>query len=100
MILMNISELNIGMKSVNVKGKILEVLEPRKVASRFGNKLNLVSTAVLSDKSGKIYLNLWNDQIEMVKLNDIVTVENGYITEYCGVKQINTGKQGTLKVKP
>ena len=96
---MNISELNVGMKSVNVKGKILELSEAREVMSRFSNRLNRVATAVLSDDSGKINLTLWNDQIDMVKPNDAVAVENGYVTEFRGIKQLNVGKYGTLKVE-
>jgi replication factor A1 len=96
---LKISELNVGMKSVSATGKILEVSEPREVMSRFSNRLNRVATAVLSDDSGKIDLTLWNDQIEMVKLEDTATVENGYVTEFRGVKQLNVGRYGTLKVE-
>ena len=95
---MNISELNVGMKSVNIKGKILELSDPREVMSRFSSRLNRVATAVLSDDSGKINLTLWNDQIDTVKPNDTVAVENGYVTEFREVKQLNVGKFGTLKV--
>lgn len=95
---MKISELNVGMKSVSATGKILEVSEPREVMSRFSNRLNRVATAVISDDSGKIDLTLWNDQIEMVKPEDTATVENGYVTEFREVKQLNVGRYGTLKV--
>ncbi len=96
---MNISDLNAGMRSVNVKGKILEVSEPRQVISRFSNELTRVATAVLSDESGKINLTLWDNQIDMVKPNAAITIENGYVKEFRGEKQLNIGRYGTLKVE-
>jgi replication factor A1 len=96
---LKISELDVGMKSVNIKGKIVELSEPREVMSRFSNKLYRVVTAVLSDDSGKINLTLWNEQIDAVKPEATVTVENGYVTEFRGVKQLNVGKYGKLNVE-
>lgn len=95
---MKISDLSVGMKSVYVKGKVVEVSDPREVMSRFSNRINRVATAVIADESGKINLTLWNDQIGSVKVEDTVQVENGYVTEFRGIKQLNVGKYGTLHV--
>ena len=95
---MKISELYSGMKTVSVQAKVLEISKPREVASRFGGRINRVATAVISDESGKINLALWNQQIESVAVNDTIQVENGYVTEFRGVKQLNVGRYGTLRV--
>jgi len=57
-----------------------------------------VATAVIDDVGGKINLALWNQQIESVAVNDTVEVENGYVTEFRGTKQLGTGRYGTFKV--
>jgi len=41
---------------------------------------------------------LWNEQIEQVKLDDNVRIENGYIRSFRGEIQLNVGKYGTLTV--
>jgi len=95
---LKISDLAVGMRSVNVKGKIVEISEPREVFSRFTNRLNRVATAVIEDESGRINLSLWNEQIEKVKVNDTVQISNGYVTEFRGIKHLNIGRYGTLEI--
>ncbi|OYT55747.1 MAG: DNA-binding protein [Candidatus Hecatellales archaeon ex4484_218] len=95
---MKIAELNVGMRSVSVTAKIVEISEPKEVFSRFSNRLNRVATAIIADESGKINLSLWNEQIDKVKVNDTIQINNGYVTEFRGVKHLNVGKYGTLEV--
>ena len=87
------------MKRVNVKGTVTEKSDPREVTSRFKDQTYRVCTAVMSDETGTIKLTLWNDQIEMVKVNDVIRIENGYITSFRGEIQLNAGKFGTLTVE-
>ncbi|HID18105.1 TPA: DNA-binding protein [Candidatus Bathyarchaeota archaeon] len=86
------------MKSVSVEGKIVEVSEPRLVRSRMTGRMNRVATAILTDDTGEINLTLWNEQIDAVKPENIIRVENGYVTEFRGQKQLNIGRYGSLKV--
>jgi replication factor A1 len=95
---LRIADLTVGMKSVSVKAKIVEISEPREVFSRFTNRLNRVATAVIEDESGRVNLSLWNEQIDKVKVNDIIQVNNGYVTEFRGIKHLNIGRYGTLEV--
>ena len=94
-----IKELRDGMKRVNVKGTVTEKSDAREVTSRFKDQTYRVCTAVMSDETGTIKLTLWNDQIEMVNVNDIIRIENGYITSFRGEIQLNAGKFGTLTVE-
>lgn len=95
---MKISELHAGMKAVNVEGRIVEISEPRIVRSRMTGRMNRVATAILTDETGEINLALWNEQIDAVKPNDQVKIENGYVTEFRGQRQLNVGRYGSLKV--
>jgi replication factor A1 len=94
-----IKELRDGMKRINIKGTVTEKSDPREVTSRFKDQTYRVSTAIMSDETGTIKLTLWNDQIEMVNVNDVIRIENGYITSFRGEIQLNVGKFGTLTVE-
>jgi ssDNA-binding replication factor A large subunit len=94
-----IKELRDGMKRINIKGTVTEKSDTREVTSRFKDQTYRVSTAIMSDETGTIKLTLWNDQIEMVNVNDIIRIENGYITSFRGEIQLNVGKFGTLTVE-
>ena len=93
---MKIHELKPDMRKVTLKGKIAEISEPRDVVTRYGE--SRVATAVLSDDSGSVKLSLWNDNIDMVKVNDEVEIENGYVTVFRGEMQLNVGRFGKLTV--
>jgi len=95
--LVEISDLSRGMKDIRVQGRVLEVSEARKVISRFGN-IHHLSIAVIGDDDIKINLALWNQRIGSIAVGDTVQIERGYVTEYYGVKQLNIGKSGKLKV--
>jgi replication factor A1 len=94
-----VKELRDGMKRVNIKGTVTEKSDPREVTSRFKDQTYRVATAVMADETGTIKLTLWNDQIEMVNVNDVVRIENGYVTSFRGEIQLNVGKFGTLTVE-
>lgn len=95
---MKIRELKDGMRRVDVIGKVLEISEPREVRSRFGGGTFRVAEAMISDETGTIRLVLWNDQIEQVKVNDTVKIENGYTKSFRGEIQVNVGRYGKLTV--
>lgn len=96
---MNISELKPGMRRVDITAKIQEISPAREVTTRRGEQ-SRVATAVVTDDSGTVKLNLWNEQIDQVKVNDTVTIENGYVDSFRGETQLNVGRYGKLTVQP
>ena len=96
---MKVSELKPGMRRVDVTAKIGEISPTREVTTRRGEQ-SRVATAVVSDDSGTVKLNLWNEQIDQVKTNDTVTIENGYVDSFRGETQLNVGRYGKLTVQP
>lgn len=94
-----VKELRDGMKRVNIRGTVTEKSDPREVTSRFKDQTYRVATVVMADDTGTIKLTLWNDQIEMVNVNDTVRIENGYVTSFRGEIQLNVGKFGTLTIE-
>ena len=95
---MKIKDLRDGMKRVSIEAKVTEKSDPREVQSRFKNQTYIVADTIISDETGSIKLTLWNEQIDQVHVDDVVKVENGYVTSFRGEIQLNVGKFGKLAV--
>jgi replication factor A1 len=95
---MKVSELKPGMRRVDVEAKVLSLSETREVTTRAGDQ-SRVATADVSDDSGTVKLTLWNEQIDQVKVNSNVKIENGYVTSFRGETQLNVGRYGKLTVQ-
>ena len=95
---MKIGELKPGMKRVDVKGKVIEVENPRDVQTKFGP--GQVATATLQDDSGSVKVTLWNENINKVNVNDVIQIENGYVDSFRGQIQLNVGRYGKIVVNP
>ncbi len=86
------------MKRVNVVAKVVQKSDPREVRSRYKDETYRVADALINDETGTIKLTLWNEQIDQVNINDMVKIENGYITSFRGEIQLNVGRYGTLSI--
>ena len=95
---MKIKDLRDGMKRVSIEAKVTEKSDAREVQSRVNDQTYRVADAVIADETGSIKLTLWNEQIDQVKVDDVVRVENGYVTSFRGEIQLNAGKYGKLNV--
>ena len=93
---MKIGELKAGMRGVSVTGNIDSLAEARTVNLRTGGTAQ-VADAVISDETGSIKLSLWDDQINIVKQGDRISIENGYTQAFRGENNLNIGKYGKLK---
>jgi len=91
---MKIADIKPGMNNVTVTGRIVNIGEKKLVTTRFGDAY--VAQALLEDHTGKIILNLWRGQIEMVKIGDIVTVENGFVGGFKKQLELNVGSKGRI----
>jgi replication factor A1 len=95
---LKIKDLHDGMKRVSIEAKVVEKSDAREVQSRVRNQTYRVADAVITDETGSIKLTLWNEQIDQVKVDDVVKIENGYVTSFRGEMQLNAGKYGKLTV--
>jgi len=96
--LVDIKDLNDGMKRVSVEAKVVEKGDPREVKSKYKDETYRIVDAVVADETGSIKLTLWNEQIDQVNVGDNVKIENGYVTSFKGEIQLNVGKFGTMAV--
>ncbi|MFA6530134.1 MAG: OB-fold nucleic acid binding domain-containing protein [Candidatus Micrarchaeia archaeon] len=93
---MKISELKAGAGSVAIKAKVISIDSTREI-NKYGRTLK-VANATIEDASGKISLVLWNDSIDLVKVGDEVSIENGYVNEWQSNLQLTLGKFGKMTV--
>jgi replication factor A1 len=91
----NIRDLRPGMTKINIKAEILEIAEPKRVVTRYGNNANIVKV-LIGDETGTIKLCLWNEQIDMVSKGDLVQIENAQASAFRGERQLALGKKGKI----
>jgi len=92
-----IKDLRVGMKRVNIEARVLEVSQPRVVATRFGFYAN-VTNVLVTDETGAIQLPLWNKQADEISAGDLIQVENANIIAFRGVRQLRVGRSGKVSV--
>jgi len=92
----HINDSRTGMKRVNLKAKVLEIAKPTLVFTRYGTYAK-VTNAVVSDETGTIKLCLWNEQINLISVGDILQIENANVCSYRGERQLRIGKHGNLR---
>ncbi|MHA1267361.1 MAG: DNA-binding protein [Candidatus Helarchaeota archaeon] len=83
--------------TVDLKARVLMIQPPRTVRSKRGTPLR-VCEAILGDATGRIPLTLWQKQIYLVKVGDVVEISKGYATEFQGITKITLGREGRLNV--
>lgn len=93
---MQISELKVGQGSVNVEVKVKSKGDVR-TFDKYGKELR-VANAIVFDFSGEITMSLWNEDIDKVKVGDVLRITNGYVSEFNGAKQVTSGKFGKIEV--
>jgi len=92
-----IKDLRVGMKRINIKARVLEVSQPRVVATRFGLYAN-VTNVLVTDETGTIQLPLWNKQTDEISAGDLIQIENANVIAFRGVRQLKVGRSGKASV--
>jgi len=92
---LKINELRLGMSSINLTAKVVDVSEPRNVRTKLGYQTR-VATATIEDDTGKLPLTLWGRQIDEIGQGDTIEVKEGFITEFRGELQLNVPRKGQI----
>ena len=93
---MKIKDVKPGMENITLTVKVVSVGEPRRVETKYGEAV--VARAIVSDETGEITLNLWRDQVSLVKPGYVIRVENAYAKEYRGRVELSVGRQGRIVI--
>ena len=88
-----------GMRSVNVKGKIVRIFEPREFEKN--GKKGKVASLIIGDETGQIRISLWDDQVKVIKEleeGESIEIINGYTKpNNMGKCELRIGKSGKIK---
>jgi len=79
-----IADLQVGLRHVGLRARVIDKSEVRTVLSRDGLPL-VVCSATLSDGTGQIQLPLWNRQIDSVAKNDMLIIREATVGHFRGV---------------
>jgi replication factor A1 len=93
---MKIKDVKPGMNGVNLTVRVVSVSGPRKVSTKYGEAF--VAQAVVEDETGTIVLNLWRDQVNLVKPGDLIKIENAFAKEFRGKIELSIGRNGRITV--
>ncbi len=93
---MKIADVKVGMSSITLTAKILEISEIRNVQTKYGPRS--VADAVLEDDTGQISMSLWEGQIKSVSVGDTVNVVGAYSTQFREKLQLSIPKNGKIEV--
>ena len=93
--LTKVRDLTPSSKQVNVHAKVINVGEPKEVMGKYGDPRK-VAEAVIGDDTATIILSLWNEQIGSIAKDDVVLVDNGYVSLVRGHMRLNVGRYGNL----
>lgn len=91
-----IKDLQSKQGKVILEADVLEIQNPKEF-TKFG-KTGRVANATISDATGKIKLTLWNEEIDKVKAGSKIKINNGYVNEWQGEKQITAGRFGSIEL--
>jgi len=93
--LTKVRDLTPNSKQVNVLAKVLSVGEAKEVMGKFGDPRK-VCEAVVGDDTAVITLSLWNEQIGTIAKDEVILVDNGYVSLVRGHMRLNVGRYGNL----
>jgi len=93
--LTKVRDLTPNSKQVNVLAKVVSVGEAKEVMGKFGDPRK-VCEAVVGDDTATIILSLWNEQIGSIAKDEIILVDNGYVSLVRGHMRLNVGRYGNL----
>jgi len=94
--LVKIEELTPNSRRVNVIVKVVSKGEARDVMGRGGP--HRVADALVGDETGCIYLTLWDDNIDQIKEEETISINNGYVNLFRGNMRLNIGRYGSFEV--
>lgn len=93
--MVKVDELSPASKRVNILVKVLDIGERREVPSRMGGSRTLAEARV-GDETGTVLMTLWEDQINEVTAEDVLLIDNGFMSLVRGHLRLNVGQYGSF----
>ncbi|MHA1299699.1 MAG: hypothetical protein ACTSO9_09710 [Candidatus Helarchaeota archaeon] len=94
---MIVDELKPSLRGINLKIKCTSKNEEKEVINRKTGETFRVTEALVGDKTGSIYLTLWNDDIDKMEIDHSYKLVNVYTSVFKGSMRLNLGKYGSFE---
>ncbi|MHA1136942.1 MAG: hypothetical protein ACTSSE_10690 [Candidatus Thorarchaeota archaeon] len=99
----DIADLTVEMKDVDVQGKIATIYDVRTFTRKDGCE-GRVQNIVIVDKSSKVRVTFWGDDIDKIadaKEGDVIRILHGYVKEgFKGGVELQVGNRAEIKINP
>lgn len=96
--IITISDIKIGMANVDLLAWVVQVGATRHFRKRDGNE-GKVTTILLSDETGTIRLNLWNNmtrRTSSIERGQLISIKNAYVKTWLDTLTLNLGSNGEI----
>ncbi|MGV8141130.1 MAG: OB-fold nucleic acid binding domain-containing protein [Candidatus Woesearchaeota archaeon] len=98
---LKIKDILIGMKSVDIVGKVLRKYELREFNTE--KRKGKVANLMIGDETGAIRVVLWNDKTDefvQIKEDDVIKIKGAYVRDNSGRKELHLGDSSHLIINP
>lgn len=92
---MNLRDLKPGMSSVNIRVRVSNISKPKQIMTGKGIEHEILEVEV-KDETGTMTLVLWDEKVIPLEVEDILRIDNGFVTSFKGERRINVGKYGEI----
>jgi len=76
---MKIADLNQYSREINVVVKVISKTDIRAVTTKMDETQHKVCEALVADDTGAIYLTLWDEAIDKIQEDMVITISNAYM---------------------
>jgi replication factor A1 len=100
--LTKINELSPNLSDVNVLARVSEI-EAVKEFKRSNNETGRLASLHLTDGTGYVKLNLWDEKtqpVEDIRIGDAILLEHAYTRQRFNQTELNLGAKGNLTINP
>jgi replication factor A1 len=95
---MKIGDLNQYSRQINVVVKVISKTDIREVTTKMDETSHKVCEALVADDTGAIYLTLWDDAIDKIQEDNVLSITNAYMNTFRGSMRMNIGRYGNYEV--
>jgi len=95
---MKIADLNQYCREINVIVKVISKTDVRSVTTKMDETSHSVCEALVADDTGAIYLTLWDEAIDKVQEDQVISIRNAYMNTFKGSMRLNIGRYGKYEI--
>ncbi|MBN1683374.1 hypothetical protein JW865_07470 [Candidatus Bathyarchaeota archaeon] len=90
-----IGDLNQYSRQINLIVRVISKTEVREVITRNDETKHNVCEALVADDTGAVYLTLWDDLVEEIQEDQVISITNGYMNTFKSSMRLNIGRYGS-----